>query len=199
MMDWIAGILVGGQSRRMGRDKALLPLGDLTMLESVYHVVSRVVRRVVLVGAPPFALPPAMNGASVITDYTPGLGPIGGLEALLTHAAGADGLLIACDMPNLNEALLRRLTDTGLDGDAVVPTTLAGHGRRRHPCCAAYRASALSVVRAAIAAGGFALHDLLNRLRVQTIDLSDDEAKWVENWNRPADLPLPAATRETAR
>ena len=76
-------VLAGGQSRRMGRDKALLPLGDQTLIERVIAATRPLGYPCFIVGDPATY---THLGLPVHPDRHPGLGPLGGLHTAL----GAD-------------------------------------------------------------------------------------------------------------
>lgn len=99
-------VLAGGQSRRMGRDKAALEWAGGTLLSHAVALLGRAGAARVWVSG---------NHAAYrgIPDALPGLGPLGGLASAL--AVIPDGLLwvIPVDMPLLSVALLHRLRDAG--------------------------------------------------------------------------------------
>lgn len=187
-----AGILVGGRSRRMGRPKALIEIDGATLLERTVAIARRAAGDAVLVGAPPFELPPALAALACIDDCPAGVGPIGGLAGLLSARPGRWCLLVACDMPGLNEALLTAMMARADSAacDAVVPLTPSPVGHARlHPCCAAYDSSILGAVQARIRARRHGMVDLLSTLRTDLFELDAAQAAMLENWNAPADLP----------
>ena len=101
-------VLCGGQSRRMGRDKALLPFGQGTLVEHVADVVRKAAGSVTLVG------PAERFGAlqlPVIEDEQPGLGPLGGIISALASCPGEKCLIVACDLPDLTPEFLTDLID----------------------------------------------------------------------------------------
>ncbi len=200
----VVGILVGGQSRRMGRPKALLRVGAETLLERTARVARSVADEVLLLGTPEHEIPASLRGVQFLEDRLAGIGPMAGLEALLLARPGTACILLACDMPNVCEALLRRLAEAEGEFDAAVCRTERAVGTvhrdkkdsccgladamQWHPCCALYRPSALPAVQAAIADRQYGMVRLTTRLRVRPIDLAGDEAAWVSNWNRPEDV-----------
>jgi len=195
-------ILVGGQSRRMGRPKALLPLDGNTLLERTVHLARQVSPCVALVGSPPFELPPAVRSLPLLPDAKPDAGPLGGLAAALAEWNNDACILLACDLPRLDAVLLRRLLAFADDPgcDAAVPVTAEldrrapdrEHGvagrRQMHPCCALYRATARPAIDFALAQGRYALLPILAELRVREIPLPSDECHFVANWNTADDL-----------
>src|SRR5688500_14334428 len=106
MTDVLLGVLAGGRGLRMGgRDKSRLPAPD-----TGEALAARIVRLgaglgfdCTLVGGEP------LPGVPRLTDDPPGIGPIGGLCALLEHAGSRPALAVACDLPHVSQALLARL------------------------------------------------------------------------------------------
>ncbi len=195
------GILIGGHSRRMGRPKALIEVGGVALIERTVGVARCVTADVVLLGEPPFDLPPIILGVPVIADRPPGTGPMGGLAALLAARPSGNCIMVACDMPHLDPALLRRLASVETDGDAAVcstPQAAISDGPQWHPCCGLYRPSALLAVQAALDSRRYGLRELLKKLTVRPVDLVDGEMRWVENWNAPDDLTPPDAASSEA-
>jgi molybdopterin-guanine dinucleotide biosynthesis protein A len=101
-----AVLLAGGQSQRMGQDKAMLTLGKQSLLSRNYALLKRVVNGQVWVSGD-------YQGFACIPDETIGLGPIGGIQsvcAALKH--DGDGLLfLPVDMPLIQEEPLTLLCE----------------------------------------------------------------------------------------
>ena len=158
-------VLAGGQSRRMGRDKALLPLGDQTLIERVIAAARPLGYPCLIVGDPATY---AHLGLPVLPDRHPGLGPLGGLHTAL-GATGATVLLLACDLPFLTTDFLRHLADRRGPHQAVVPYTAAG----LQPLCALYEPSCLAAVESAIQAGQLGMRSLLHNLNLDLVREKD--------------------------
>lgn len=175
----------------MGRPKALLSVDGRTLLERTVELARQVSQRVVLVGSPPFDLPAAVRGLPLLPDAKPDAGPLAGLAAALAEWNNDACILLACDLPRLDAALLARLAAQAetVACDAAVPVTTAPD-RQQHPCCALYRASARPAVDFALARGRYAIQPILAELRVHEIGLQGDECHWVVNWNTPEDLMM---------
>ncbi len=155
-----AGLLLcGGQSLRMGRDKALLPIADSpddvgrpeTLVERVHRALSSASSEILLATSHPE--PFAFLGSRSVADAIPGSGPLGGLiaglEALTHHHVV---LVCACDLPFVDASSLRtmaRLLAADPELDGVVPTGPAGD----EPLAAAYRPRVARVLRRAADAG----------------------------------------------
>lgn len=188
----ICGIFIGGPGRRMGGlPKGLLPSpepGQRTLVGRLSDLVARHGLPVYLVGE---HADYADLGLPFLTDNPVGVGPIGGLAALLGRAAevGSTGALaLACDLPYLDDTLLLRLLHVDGDTfDAFVPRRSSADPFE--PLCARYALSARPAIAAALANDQRSLQRLLSRLRVQTLPISDEEAQQVRDWDRPEDLP----------
>ncbi|MDX1705900.1 molybdenum cofactor guanylyltransferase [Pseudidiomarina sp.] len=103
-------ILAGGQSRRMGRDKALLPLAGRTLLEHMQLLLRQAGVADILI---------SRNQPGFITDSYPGKGPLAGLAAVLPHCTTPQMLVVPVDMPLLQPGLLRHLLTTASAGEST--------------------------------------------------------------------------------
>src|SRR5689334_4787467 len=100
----VAGfVLAGGQSRRMGVNKALLPYGSTTLVQHIAAEVGRAAGSATLIG-PPAVYEPL--GLTVIPDLRPNLGPMAGIVTALTVSPADLTLIVACDLPGLSSGFL---------------------------------------------------------------------------------------------
>lgn len=173
-------VLAGGSSRRMGHDKSAIELGGRTLLQCAAESVSAVSKELVIAAAdrPPQGLP---DLSPIWVPDPPGAaGPLAGIAAGLSVASHPIVVVVACDMPFLNERLLRDLLNSTADCDAAVPLA----GGRPQPLHAAYSRDCLPTVRSLLRLGANSMHDLLSRLRVKYIpearclDLDPDGLSW---------------------
>ncbi|MBN1890886.1 MAG: molybdenum cofactor guanylyltransferase [Thermoflexales bacterium] len=117
-------ILAGGESRRMGRDKTQLKLGQQTLLERSVTAMAALTDDVIVVANAPSrngAPSPLPRPARLVSDEIPGHGALSGLHAGLRAAKHAYALAVACDMPFLNPRLLRYMIVISPGYDAIVP------------------------------------------------------------------------------
>lgn len=112
-------ILAGGQSRRMGRDKALLPVGGRPVVERVIQRVVPLSEDVTLITNTPDTF--RYLGYRIVGDLYPGKGSLGGIYTAIHSARYQYCLVVACDMPFLNSDLLSYLTDLTSGFDVVIP------------------------------------------------------------------------------
>jgi len=162
-------VLAGGQSRRLGVDKALLSLGGAPLLQTVVQRVSQVCRRVIVAVDRPGRYRRLGLPARFAADASPGLGPLAGLQSGLQACSAEYALVVACDLPFLNVELLRYMAGLPRSYQALVPRS-AG---RDHPLHAIYARSSLPEVDALLAAGGGSVKQLLDRLDVRRLDERD--------------------------
>lgn len=187
-------ILAGGQSRRMGQSKALLPLGSATMLERLLELVEPLVAQRVVVAAAGQPLPELPLTVGVARDARPDRGPLEGLFAGLQYAANrgdpcACFFVCGCDTPFIQPALVEKLlTSLGDAEDAVVPKI----GDRLQPLVAVYHRRLLPIVNDLLARQESRMMSLFDHVRTRVIDGEDlrdvdDQLVSFRNLNTPAD------------
>ncbi|TWT66773.1 molybdopterin-guanine dinucleotide biosynthesis protein MobA [Posidoniimonas polymericola] len=157
-----AVVLCGGESRRMGRDKASLPFGDETLL-------SRTLRRaadwapadnLVCVAAANQTLPKLPAGVRVVRDRKPGKGPLPALGwGLETLSDRCDAVLaVGCDYPLLSTAFVELLY-SHLDDK---PWASVQIGDQLQPLPAVLRVSLAAAIATQLADGKSSLRGLLS-------------------------------------
>jgi len=142
-------IQAGGESRRMGQDKALLPFKGQTLIERVLGRVAHLADEVLVTTQRPEGY--EFLGLPLIADVIPGRGALGGLYTALSASAQPLVAVVACDMPFVSAALLAAQRDLLIAGQhsAVIPRTEGG----TEPFHAVYRRLAcLPAIQAAITA-----------------------------------------------
>ena len=143
-----AAIVAGGHARRFaGQDKGRLVVEGRTIIVRQVEILQRVATELFAVAPDPTRY--ADLGLPAYPDTIPGLGAIGGILTALTVTRCDRVLVVACDMPFLDEGLLARLVtlSEGRDGAWV------GTGRGVEPLCACYATAARERVRGQIDAG----------------------------------------------
>jgi len=141
-------ILAGGESQRMGREKALLPFMGRPLVQCVLERLSNLADEIILVSNRPDSL--GFLGLRTVRDILPGRGALGGLYTALANAAKNDCVaVVACDMPFANAQVFLTAYEAvkryGCDG--VVPHSSTGE----EPLHAVYkRSTCLPAIRRAL-------------------------------------------------
>jgi molybdopterin-guanine dinucleotide biosynthesis protein A len=183
--DVLGAVLTGGQSTRMGQDKAVLLVNGAPMAVTVAGVLEASgATRVVAVGGDAVAL--RALGLDVVPDPRQGDGPLAGISAALHAGAGFDAVaVLACDLIDASPAGVRQVVDA-LDAvpgaDVAVPVV----GGQREPLHAVWRPAAVTVVDRALDAGERAVHAVFDRLT--TVEVLDLDPAWFRNVNSPQQL-----------
>ena len=182
-----AVILAGGQSSRMGRDKARLEIGGQSLLARQIRLVQKIgVGEIFVSGRAD--RDDAEFGCPVLTDRFADAGPLAGIERALAAAAWPWLLVVAVDMPNLTPGILQRLIERSRGAAGVVPRI----GGRMQPLAAIYPRGAGSLATAQLTAGvraaaAFAEHCVRSGL-AEFQDVADVDARHFTSWNTPADV-----------
>ena len=170
-----AAVLAGGRSQRMGEDKAFLRLepGGPMLLEIVLDRLRFVSNDVVIVAND--VARHRCFGARVVKDVLPGFGTLSGIHAALTGAMHQHCLVVACDMPLLNPAVLAYLAAQPRDYDALVPQTpgvsrQGNSGQIYQTLHAIYARTCEAPIAAQLASGNQRVVDILATLCVRVPD-----------------------------
>ncbi|HEU0008538.1 MAG TPA: molybdenum cofactor guanylyltransferase, partial [Verrucomicrobiae bacterium] len=163
-----ASILAGGHSSRMGRDKSRLRIGRRTMLAHARQAAEALGLRVRVIRR----------------DIVPRCGPLGGVLTALRTSRAEGELFLACDMPFVSAALLRKLLRK-LSGSCQAAFTL-DRGLAGFPF--AMRVECVSIVEAQIAAKEFSLQALARTLRASLVSPPRSRREQTLNINTRVDL-----------
>lgn len=188
-------ILAGGQSRRMGRDKAGLPAGDGTLVEHLAHRLGPVVDETIVAGG---SATLELAGVRRIDDRHPGLGPLAGMHAGFLAARHTLVWVVACDLPDVEPPLGPLMRSLANDCEAVVPL-LDGEPEG---VCALYRRGLAPRIEALLIAGERSVRSLLARCAVRYLTALELRAvdpglRSFRNVNTPADYATWLKTRSS--
>jgi len=181
-----AVILAGGKSSRMGTDKALLPYGPKNepLIVAVINMLSGIFSRIMISAAK--SNPLERFGLPLILDHFPEIGPLGGITSVLE--SGEERIFcVACDMPFLNEDLIRY--QCSFTDDAVIPEW----HNRWESLHSIYSLPLLPALRQAIEKQHFKISDALFGCNVRLlleseIQKFDTAGKCFANINTPGDF-----------
>jgi molybdopterin-guanine dinucleotide biosynthesis protein A len=184
----VAGVLIGGQSRRMGTCKALLTYQGITFLDRVVRAASCVGQEVVLLGNPNSETTDTLNPNLLRIDDEPDSGgPLAGLVPLLRHASERWALLTACDMPLLDAPILQRLIRVRDDSTDAVVFRVGETGTHHVPCCGLFHPRVLPTSQSTLAVGA-GLRDFAQRIRTKYVDVNGAESHVLRGVNTPEEL-----------
>lgn len=190
-MDISCIVLAGGKGLRLGRDKVLESIGNKSLLERVVSRISSFKSDIIIVIASWQSFPQlaGYSGLRVVTDIYPGKGALGGIYTGLGVSNSFYNLILACDMPFLNEALLRYMVQLSPGFDMVVPRL----GNMVEPLHAVYSKSCLPPLEGLLKQSNLKVRDILPLVRVryveaEEIDRFDPRHLSLFNINTEADL-----------
>lgn len=179
-------ILTGGGSRRMGRDKALLPWRGGTMLQSLIDKYSRTLGPVAVSVDEPGRF--AFRSALELADPYPGMGPLNGLAAAFEQTGAETVFLTGTDLPFGEPELVRALA--GLMGDADACVIRRGE-KGVEPLFALYKRSCAHAARRALCEGRKSFRELFGSINVRYVLPEElpgfDLERILSNVNTPED------------
>jgi len=184
-------VLAGGKGLRLGRDKVNETVGTDSLLQRVLSQLTPFNRDIIIVTAAGKSLP-QVNGcqrARVVTDIYPGKGALGGIYTGLAESSSPYNLVVACDMPFLNQALLRYMMGLSAGFDLVVPRL----GELVEPLHAVYSKSCLVSIERLLKKGNLGIMALFDLVKVRYVEAGeisrfDPEHLSFFNINTEADL-----------
>jgi len=174
-------VLGGGDSRRMGRPKAWLEVGDTYLLRYVASRLASAFTDVMVSFAEPEQLEQPVP-YRIVFDRKRAAGPLAGIEAGLAAAREEVMFAVACDMPYVTVDLAQAAVAAARSCDAAIPRI----DGRAEPVCGAYRRTALPAIAAALDAGQFRAADIADSLDVTWLEGLD--AAQFQSLNTPADV-----------
>lgn len=180
-------ILAGGESRRLGTEKALLPLLGRPLLTHVIEGIRPLVDDLLLVTGPTRRY--EGFGVRTVTDAVSVRGSLAGVYSGLAASRYPSALVVACDMPFLNRGLLRYMIALAPDWDVVMPRLTDG----LEPLHAIYSTACTAPIRAHLDRGDLRIIAFLENVRVRyveqdEIDRFDPKGLSFFNLNRRDDV-----------
>jgi molybdopterin-guanine dinucleotide biosynthesis protein A len=168
-------VLAGGASTRMQRDKAALEYHGQSQLQWTFHLLSHVCAATFVSVRPDQREEPTRAGLPQIVDRLPGIGPIAGISAAMQAHPKAAWLVVACDLPFLNETTLRHLV-ANRDPHKLATAYRSSHDGLPEPLCAIWEPAAREPVLAHIEAGKQCPRKFLINADTALLDLPDARA-----------------------
>lgn len=178
-------VLAGGQSRRMGHDKALLQRDGKSQLSHAVDVLESALPNVFVSARGDQRDEPERAQFQQVVDRYQDMGPVAGILSAMDEYPEVNWLVVACDLPNLAaetvEYLLERV-------DTARPFTAfeSSHDGLPEPLCAVYRTGSDALIRSFVEAGIVCPRKML--IRSDTCLLTQPDPASLDNVNTPEDL-----------
>jgi molybdopterin-guanine dinucleotide biosynthesis protein A len=188
-MNISAVLLAGGESHRMGKDKATLLFRGKPLWQIQVELLRGLRSAEIFVSA---RTDPAWRPDDVqfVPDIPPSRGPLSGIAASLAQMHTAHLLAFAIDMPFMTEQYLKFLCDQIEPRRGVVPTV----NNRAEPLAAIYPRETNADFRSALARTDFSLQSIIRHLiesgKLREVRVEEQEKKFFLNVNEMADLHL---------
>jgi len=187
LMNISAVLLAGGESRRMGRDKATLLFRGRPLWEIQFDLLRALRPEEIFVSArtdPPWR----PSGVQFVSDEPPSRGPLSGLSATLARISTDHLLAFAIDMPLMTENYLRLICNLVEPGRGVLPMI----GNRAEPLVAIYPKGIVTDFITALSGSDFSLQSLTKKLvdagKLSLVKVLEEEANFFRNFNNLSDF-----------
>jgi molybdopterin-guanine dinucleotide biosynthesis protein A len=184
-------VLAGGQSRRLGRDKALLEFGGQALLARTVETLAPLCREVIVVTNSPQAH--AHPAARLVGDLLPGMGSLGGIYTGLVAATTHYSLVVGCDMPFLVPEVIAYLASLAPGFDVIMPRRRTLNLLLLEPLLSIYSKPCLPFIKDLLDKRQLRIFDFLPHVRVRYVEESelapwDPDHRSFLNINTPQDL-----------
>ncbi len=163
-------ILAGGMSQRMKSDKSLLPIDGIPMVEHVHRQLESNFKQILISANDVEKY--TFLGSKIVPDKIVGQGPLMGIASALQASEHDLNFVTACDMPEVNMPLVRRMLREADGFDAVIPITEG----LLEPLFAVYRKSVADVFLNALAQGKRRIRDAFAECNIRYLDITKAEA-----------------------
>ena len=166
-------ILAGGKSLRLGRNKAFEVIGHKSLLDLVIERLALLTDEIILVTAAEQEIARHKEQAEfkVVADSYPGRGPLGGVYTGLEHSESSYSIVVASDMPFLNQALLRYMREVSTGFHIVVPRA----GELVEPLHAVYSKRCMQPIKQMIDKGQLSIHQLFPLVSTRYLEMEEIE------------------------
>ena len=178
-------VLAGGQSKRMGQDKALLQRDGKSQLKNIVELLDSIVDRVFVSTRSDQQEEPERRQFRQIIDRYADIGPIAGVLSAMDDYPNVDWLVVACDLPNIDEETIRFLLDNRFD-DKPFTAYRSSHDDLPEPLCAIYHVGSDARIREFVDTGMTCPRKML--IRSDTRLLQQPNPRSLDNVNTPEDL-----------
>lgn len=178
-------VLSGGKSRRMGQDKALLERDGQSQLAFIAGLLKQHVQRVFVSTREEQKQEPERARYEQVLDHYTDMGPLAGILSALDDYPDADWLVVACDLPNIDDDTLTYLL-ANRSSEHPFSAYVSSHDGLPEPLCAVYRAVSAPLLRQFADDGVYCPRKILIRSDTHLLEQQDPAS--LDNVNTPGDL-----------
>ncbi len=189
-VDVVALVLAGGESSRMGQDKALVLWEGVPLLQRVCQVAADCCHAVYVLTPRQESYQPIVPNVQWITETQVGQGPLVALLQGLAQIPTAWVLVLACDLPCLQVEVLQHWATQLPQLPDYVLALVPRYANQWEPLCAFYRSSAQSSLQSFVQQGGRSFQPWLAQNPVKSIAVDPNTAVMLRNCNTPEDLVM---------
>jgi len=160
-------ILAGGKSSRMGRNKALLELSGLKIIERIYKSIEHSCDDVIIISNSPDDY--RFMGLKIFKDIFPGLGPLAGIHSGLHNSKTENNLIISCDLPLISSEVVENIVKYESDKPVVI--------YQKKNClqylCGIYKKVCLPFLETSLVSNNLRVKDFINKINVELLDAEE--------------------------
>ncbi|WP_179021232.1 molybdenum cofactor guanylyltransferase [Winogradskyella forsetii] len=177
-------ILCGGLSTRMQEEKGLVVFKGKTFVDHIIEAVKPITQNIVLVTNNEKY---EQFGYPLVADIYENKGPVGGIYSALNHSQDDHNLILSCDIPNINTAVLNNYLLNTISENQI---TYLVDNQGEYPLIGLYSKKVTSIFKEAILKNELKLLDLIKSLDYKTISIKRKDRNAVKNVNSKEDLQL---------
>jgi len=162
-----ATILAGGNSVRMGENKAFLEIDGIPIISRIHTLFKELFEEVIIVTNEKSVF--ENFDSKIYTDLLSNKGALGGLYTGIFYSSFRYSFCVACDMPFIKKSLVKFLIENTNEDDAIVPRTSDG----LQPLHAIYSKNCLDPIKTIIEQGKYRIIDFYDFIKVKIVDEID--------------------------
>jgi molybdopterin-guanine dinucleotide biosynthesis protein A len=175
-------ILAGGKSSRMGYDKGFALHNNRPFIACIIRALQTVVNEIIIVSD---NADYDQFNVKRVEDIIKDTGPLAGLYTGLFHAKTENNIVLSCDVPLVNKALLTFLINKVSNTDDIVQISVKD---RTNPLLAVYKRHCITPCLRALETGERRMHTFVNQQKTKTIALDSSLEKYAQNVNTQNEL-----------
>ncbi len=162
-----AVILAGGKSSRMGQNKALMIIRELTLIEHVYNIVSQFTNDI-LISANSSEYD--FLNCQTVCDRYKNIGPVAGIYSGLIKSEYEKNIVISCDTPFVSKEILEKI----ISKSGNFEITITRHKKFLNPLIGIYSKKNIPVFKEAILNKNYSIRRIINKTKLNVIDIDKD-------------------------